>query len=153
MDRFRKQRNFVVNLNRKLKKSFFASTSHSPKNFWKAIKPYFGGKGSTIRERILLVENDSIVSNEIELASIFNSYFNSATDSLDIPAIPGLISTTNDPVNMAILKFMKHPSVVRIKNKHTAIEPFELHKITRDTVIKEIVELNPRKAVSEKKND
>ena len=130
MARFKKQRNFVVNLNRKLKKSFFARTSNSPKNFWKAIKPYFGGKGSAIRERILLVENDSIVSSEKELASVFNFYFNSATGSLNIPPIPGLISTTDNQVTMAILKYRQHPSVARIKSKHKAIQTFDLHKVT-----------------------
>ena len=51
---------------------------------------------------------------------------------------------------MAILKYRQHPSVARIKSKHKAIQTFDLHKVTRDTVIKEIVDLNPRKAVSGK---
>lgn len=82
MARYKKQRNFVVSLNKSTRKSFFTNTTNSPKSFWKAIKPYFGGKNCYVeKERILLVENDSIISSEEELA---------ATDSLKIPAIPGV---------------------------------------------------------------
>ena len=126
---------------RKTKKSFFANTGNSPKHFWKAIKPYFGGKNSVAKERILLVEGSSVISNEKELASIFNSFFNTATDSLEIPEIPGFKATTDDPVSAAILKFQQHPFIVSIKNRKKMVSSFELEKISRDTMMKEIVVL------------
>ena len=123
MARFRKQRNFVVNLNRKTKKTFFAGTSNSPKCFWKAIKPYFGERGAS-KERILLVENDAIISDEKVLACTFNKFFNSITDSLMIPAIPGSTAAINDPVSAAILKYKNHPSMLSILYLKRASETF-----------------------------
>ena len=145
---YKRQRNLVVNLNRSSKQSFFANTRNSPKNFWKAVKPYFGGKKSIDRERIVLVESDAIISDEKILASTFNSFFNSATESLRIPEIPGVIVTSEDPVLAAIEKFSQHPSVLTIKNRRADGNLFELEKISTDTMIKEIVTLNPKKTVS-----
>ena len=143
---YKKHRNFVVNLSRRTKKSFFANTVNSPKCFWKAVKPYFGGKNSVSKERILLVEGDSIITNEKKLASTFNNFFNSATDSLNIPDITGLSVAIDDPVSKAILRYSQHSSVLSIKRG--AVTNFELHKISEETMIKEIASLNPNKAVS-----
>ena len=146
MARFKKQRNFVVNLNRETKKSFLASTKNSSKCFWKAVKPYFGTR--TSNERILLVEDNSIISSEEKLATTFNNFFNSATDSLKIPTIPGLIVTAVDPVSDTIRKFAQHPSILTIRNEGPNDRVLELHKISIDDMTKEIAALNPRKAVS-----
>ena len=43
-------------------------------------------KSDNSRERILLVEDNKIVSDEGQLATIFNINFNSITDNLEIPA-------------------------------------------------------------------
>ena len=149
LEQFRRQRNFVVTLNRKTKRSFFADTQHSQEGFWKAVSPYFGKKSGVSEERILLVEDNNIISDESKLSTIFNSYFNSITDSLKIPEIPGLIAITDDPVSNAISKFAQHPSINTIKNscRNDGTE-FELSKISRETLIKEVIALNPKKAVS-----
>ena len=147
--RFRKHRNFVVKLNKKAKKSYFANINSSQKSFWKAIKPFFDKKCSVGRERILLVENDDIVTCEKDLSIIFNTFFNTITDSLEIPQIPGLRSVANnDPVSTAIAKFSQHPSVLNILKGQSVTETFELTKISKDTMIKEVIGLNPKKGVS-----
>ena len=151
MARFRKQRNFVVNLNRKTKKNFFANNTASSKNFWKAIKPYFGGKNCIAsKERILLVENSVITSDEQTLATQFNNFFNSVSDNLNIPAIPGFLSASNNPVDVAIEKFAQHPSIQTIIARKENAEAFELNKISTDTMVKELAALNPAKAISGK---
>ena len=48
----------------------------------------------------------------------------------------------------AIEKFSQHPSVLTIKNRRADGNLFELEKISTDTMIKEIVTLNPKKTVS-----
>ena len=145
---YRRQRNFVVALNKKTKRSFFANAQCSQKGFWKAVSPYFGKKGDNSKERILLVENNKIVSDEGQLATIFNVYFNSITDSLEIPEIPGLNAVTDDPVLNSIVKFSSHPSINIISDTVGDGEKFEFSKISRETLIKEVIALNPRKAVS-----
>ena len=69
---YKKQRNLVVNMNRQAKKAYFTDTINSSKCFWKAVKPYFDSKKSNCEERILLVENSEVISNEDELAVLFN---------------------------------------------------------------------------------
>ena len=34
--------------------------------------------------RVLLVENYDIISNQLDIANIFNNYFNTITDTLEI---------------------------------------------------------------------
>ena len=47
LHKFRKQRNLVVNLNKKEKKKFLNSLSieNDRKPFWETCKPYFSNKG------------------------------------------------------------------------------------------------------------
>ena len=146
--KYRKARNVVVSLNRKAKKSFFVNAADSPKCFWKAIKQHFGGKNSINEERILLVEDNSVVSSEASLSSIFNNFFNNITGSLAIPDIPKLNVITEDPVSAAIAKFSDHASIIKIRETCKPAKLFELKKITRETLTKEVITLNLRKAVS-----
>ena len=145
---YKRMKNLVVAMNRKTKKSFFAQAADSPKCFWKAIKHHFGGKNCMSEERILLVDGENITSNEAELSLTFNNFFNSITDSLKLPAIPKLNVTAEDPVSAAIANYADHESVVNIRNSCKTQELFELSKITRETLVKEVVTLNLRKAVS-----
>ena len=41
--------------------------------FWKTLKPYFSDKGSNSR-RITLLENDSILTEEKDIAKSMNSF-------------------------------------------------------------------------------
>ena len=41
--------------------------------FWKTLKPYFSDKGSNFR-RITLLENDSILTEEKDIAKSMNSF-------------------------------------------------------------------------------
>ena len=86
MANYRRQRNLVVNMNRKAKKSYFNSidANSSSKHFWKACKPLFSNKSNAINERIQIVEEGELVNNSSEIATIFNNYFNRITDSLNI---------------------------------------------------------------------
>ena len=146
---YRRQRNLVVNLNRHAKKTFFANSLPTSKSFWKKVKPLFSSKSSVGNERILLVENGDVVQDEELVAKIFNEYFNSITDSLNIPEIPSSqISDFTDPVSLAVARYFSHPSISKIKSMVSSAETFKLEPITRETMIKEIENLNPRKSVS-----
>ena len=87
VDNYRKQRNLVVSLNKKQKKALFDNIDldkNGSKSFWKTCKPLFS-KVDAIGERIVLVEGDSVISNDRDIATVFNTYFNSITDTLEIP--------------------------------------------------------------------
>ena len=74
---YRKQRNFIVNLNRKAKRKYFRDLGTSP-NFWKSAKPYFSEKVQN-HEKIFLLENSNtpnkLIDDEATIARIFNDYF------------------------------------------------------------------------------
>ena len=145
---YKRQRNLVVNMNRQTKKSFITRNGDTSRGFWKEIKPLFNNKTIAGGERILLVDNGKIVSDDSKTASIFNSYFNRVTDELNLPAIIQNPSISMDPVSAAIEKFSSHPSVLAIKAKHRQENCFEFAKITKDTMVQEIMALNSRKKVS-----
>ena len=83
---YKKQRNYIVNLNKRAKKSFFSSmdTKKNPKTFWNACKPYISNKSNTSGQTFLLIENDSIITENRDIAKIFNAYFTEITSSLNI---------------------------------------------------------------------
>ena len=99
-----KDRNFCVKLLRKIKKEFYKpqckNTSPKKKLFQKTVKPSFTDK--TLKdERITLVGNNKVVSDESELVEIFSKYFGNN------------ISSDNDDVTIrrAIEKYQNHPSI------------------------------------------
>ena len=144
---YKKQRNLVVKLNRQAKKRHFTNASKSTKCFWKAVNPYFSTK-TICEDRILLVDDGKILSNDEDVAVTFNEYFNRVTDFLDIPVIPSLGNPNLDPVFSVIAKFTSHPSILAIRAITRTEAPFELQKVTEELMIKEILDLNPNKKVS-----
>ena len=60
---YKKQRNYVVNLSRKVKKEYFQK--HMPhgassKSFWKFCKPFFSNKTNNFDVKIILVEKGEV---------------------------------------------------------------------------------------------
>ena len=85
------------------------------KQFWKTVKPCLTDK--TLKgERITLIENEKVVSDERELVKIFNEYLSNILPNLDIQRPPS-ITLYHDPVLRAIKKFENHPSIQYTRNK------------------------------------
>ena len=139
--KYKQQRNLVVALNRKEKKSFFSNIeiSTDKKSFWKACKPFLSSKPTINSEKITLLENGSVVSDESSLANIFNNYFTHITESLDISYWKGPCVYENDPVLSAITKYQNHPSIFAIKQNYNS--SFEFSHITPDIVYKNILNI------------
>ena len=57
------------------------------KQFWKTVKPCLTEK--TLKgERVTLIENEKVVSDEGELVEIFNEYFSNIVPNSDIQRPP-----------------------------------------------------------------
>ena len=73
-----KQRNYVVSLLRKEKKNFYGNLDISKvtdnRVFLKIVKPKILDKVK-IHSKITLVEDDKILSQDVEIAKTFNEYF------------------------------------------------------------------------------
>ena len=150
MAAYKKQRNLVVNKNRQAKKAYFMSVTqrNSNQNFWKTVKPFFSEKGKTQEERILLVDNGKVISDDSEIATMFNGFFNKITETLDLPRIPSIPTHFPDPIDSIIATYDYHPSVINIKRNFETSSFFEFQAITEDMMIKEILALNSNKKSS-----
>ena len=148
---YKKQRNLVVNLNRSAKHSYFESLNcdGSNKSLWNICKPIISSSTCS-NDRILLVENNEIISDDLCLANIFNEYFANITTGLSIPKWYSSDNnkTPDDPVNAAITKYASHPSIIKIKDLNNHTESFEFSHVLPEEVAKRISLLKSGKKVS-----
>ena len=74
------------------------------KKFWKKISPLFSKKVKS-KEKVTLVENDEIISSDIEVAKNFQNNFSSIVNNLNIQWDETHLSkTTQDNPVLAALK-------------------------------------------------
>ena len=115
-----KQRNYCVNLVRREKKKYYNSLNlrkiTDNKKFWTTIKPLFSDKNTSTRN-ITLIENKTIVSSDENVAEIMNDFFSNVVDSMQIRGFnsESITDIHTDEVTNCIKKFIKHPSIIYIK--------------------------------------
>ena len=116
MSLFKKQRNLVINLNKTTKRAFFNKIEPPKsrgKQFWKACKPLFSSKSNTSEDKILLVDNDKIISDDLKIATVFNTYFSNITHSLNIFHWNSHFKiTSEDQISSCVIKYNQHPSIL-----------------------------------------
>ena len=92
-------------------------------------------KKNSVKEKILLLENERIVNDDSDIATIFNTYFNRITETLDIPSWNNsFIPKHNGKVKDAIGKFEEHPSIHCIQQSSPKSECFDFVDTTVDEV-------------------
>ena len=115
---YKKQRNIVVALNKKAKTSFFSQINikKDAKSFWDACKPFMASKPINNKERMMLNECGSVITEDLEVADTFNNYFTYISKTLDIPTwINCPFIFEQDPISHPVLKYRSHPSILSIK--------------------------------------
>ena len=80
------------------------------KNLWKIVKPLFADQGMN-HDKLVLVENDEIISENQQISKSFNSFFADAIINLNIPQYKDSkyqcqynTNGSDDPVSIAIEK-------------------------------------------------
>ena len=148
--RFRKQRNLCVSLLRKTKRSYYLNLNEKNiidnRKFWKIVKPMLSNKFVN-NEKITLVDNEKIITNDKEIAKVLNDFFSNIIKTLNIPKKDhtySIVENVRDPTLKAILNYHKHPSILAIKRKLKSGPVFTFNHVMREDVIKEINNL-PRK--------
>ena len=117
------------------------------KKFWKTVKSSFSDKSSNF-ESIPLVENDSIISDDNEVANIFNEYFSNLVECLNHQVPETLLNhycKGEDPIFSAILKYQNHPSITAIKKIHL-LNKFSFKNTSISNIRKELQNLDTSKA-------
>ena len=150
--KYKKQRNFVKKLNFVTKRNYYKNLDPKKlvfnKKFWKTFKPLFSNK-SMSAEKLILVENDDIISDDFEIAGIMNTHFANITKPLKITKWPepDSISDSEDSVSKYIRKFSNHPSITKIKSNMHTNRQFKFRHIEPDVVRTKIRSLNTSKSV------
>ena len=151
--RFKIQRNLCVL--RKTRRDYYENLElgkvNDSKKFWNTVKPVFGNK-VTSRNNIALIENEKVVTSEIELAKIFNKHFVDIVPKLGIKPIVSIRNNDLETGNLStiIKKYKNHPSIIAIEKymKSLGKKSFNFSKATNDTLLRNIQKLNTKKSVS-----
>ena len=148
---FKKQKNYT---NRLLKKEMIKYWSNldlkkytDNKKFFDTVKPLFSK--SVGKQKITLVENNDIITEDKEIAEKFNDYFITTVSSLAITENKALLtdaSSINDPVGRAVKKFENHPSILDIKRNVAISSSFTFSEVGAAEMLIEINALNDKKS-------
>ena len=106
------------------------------KLFLNTVKPSFADK--TLKdERITLVENNKVVSDESKLVEIFSKYFGNIVQNLGIDGLTN-ISSDNDAVTIEkdIEKYQNHPSIKVIRENIDTTNNFSFDSINPECISK-----------------
>ena len=117
------------------------------------MKPFLSDK-IVSKEQISLVENDEIISEESNVAQTLNFFFSNIVTNLKIPEYKDYDISFNenvsDPIIKLILKYRNHPSILTIgevcKNKLNKQPFFSFSKVTKNEIVKELLNLDTSKA-------
>ena len=107
------------------------------------MEPVLSDKGRS-NSKISLIENDTIISNDKEVAETLNGYFASITDSLGLTENSKVISSTegvSDPIDRAIIKYSNHPRIRKIRNFAQNDDSFKFQKVSLEQMHAEIGDL------------
>ena len=74
---YKKQRNLVVKLNREQRKLFFnkIDTENPKQSLWNVCKPYMGKSTSEDQFLLLDPDSDTVISDESQIANMFNDFY------------------------------------------------------------------------------
>ena len=149
---FKKQRNLCVSLLKKAKKDYFGNLKSSDicdnKKFWKSVKPLFNEQ-QVSTDKITLIENEAIVSEDSRISEIFADYFGNIVPNLDIAPYEYDSEQTNslDPIYIIIDKYKNHPSICKIKENIPNGLSFCFQPVEFNAVMDEISNLKVSKSV------
>ena len=118
------------------------------RKFCRTVKPLFSDKIQT-SAAITLLENNELVNENRVVANIFNDYFVSITDILDIPTVNENLTPTNeisDPLDIALTKYKFHPSGKLIKERVQVEHRFEFEHVSLQEVVVQLHKLVPKKS-------
>ena len=93
----------------------------------------------------------TIISKNSEIAEIFNEYFSTVATKLGIEENDSYICDTrdiNDPILVAIKKYEKHPSIIKIAENIYTNEVFKFSPVSSKDVEEVVKSLNILKATT-----
>ena len=149
---FKKQKNFTNRLAKREKSKYFSNLDLNKYTdnikFWQTVKPLFSSS-SIGHNKITLVENGEVVTDDKLNAESFNGFFIDAVSSLAIEENRALLDDVDedmDPMKRAVKKFGHHPSIIDIKRNVTVESKFTFTAVDVAEMKAEINNLNVKKS-------
>ena len=149
---FKKQKNYTNRLLKKEQIKYWGNLDLKKytdnEKFFDTVKPLFSKSGAG-KQKITLVENNDIITEDKEIAEKFNKFFITSVSTLAINENKGLLtdsSDTNEPVAKAIKKFENHPSILDIKKNVSLDLTFTFSNVSTADMLLEIKNLDGKKA-------
>ena len=99
--------------------------------FWKTIKPYLSKKNNSSNSKIILEEENKLITDQREVTEIFNNFFANVADGIG----KGVTFDENN-----------HPSVCKIKENFEQTELFTFSYIDKIKVSKYMDKLHVKTA-------
>ena len=118
------------------------------RKFWHSVKPVFTDTVQ-VCQSVTLIENGEFVSEGLVIAEVFSHYFTNITKELEIIENKVHLSSTtgiDHPIDIAIVKYSKYPSIKKIKEKLTPSNLFTFRNITTLEALHQVEKLNANKA-------
>ena len=154
-EKYGKLRKECIRVRKNVKREYFENLNinfvDENKTFWKTVRPYFSNKNLK-NSKIVLVENNEIVTDNRKNAEIMNNYFVNITQNWNIPeSILGKMPRNTDvecldPIDQILLNYCKQPSILTIKVFVKPTETFSFNKADEKEIEKEILELSSKQS-------
>ena len=114
-EQYRLRRNLVNKLKRKSENNYFqerCTGGCKQTEFWKTMKPYFSKKSCGTQSKIILQDNDKIVTKNVDVAEVFNKFF---------------VNVAQDIGKDYTFNKNDHPSLQKIEDKNFVKISFEIN--------------------------
>ena len=108
-------------------------------------KTLFYRKKTIKDQKINLAEKEIVLSEESELAEVFNNHFENVVKNLNIQR-PIFSHEHNGPIANAVKNFEQHPSILKIKENRKVCSSFSFKPVSLVEIIKETLNLDTSKA-------
>ena len=96
-------------------------------------------------EKIILFEDDKVITAETDFAKIFKDHFKIIVESLRIERTCK-VDLDREPVVNAIKNFSQHPSLLKIKENTNFFVCLSFHTASKEDLLYQLNSLDPTKA-------
>ena len=117
------------------------------------VKPFITNKSGLTSHDIMIIHNDSLITDEKELTELFNEqYINIVEKSSGIKpsCLSNIKEKNNEEIISSILKkYENHPSVAKIKKNKNENSNFRFHEVYEDEIKNLFHKINIKKSTGE----
>ena len=149
---YKRQRNYCVGLLRKEKNNYYNKLDlrifESSRKFWQKVRRLFSDKHKSSISNITILENNIVISNNVEVAEKLNNFFADSVENLEIePFVQYVTDVTNSvELDEIIKKYKDHPSILKIKENIEIDGNFSFGDTNAHKMGMKIRQLDPKKA-------